>query len=333
MKSAGRAGVRIGALVLGLLPAPAPAGACALELVLAVDVSGSIDSREFDLQTNGLADAFENPSLIAAIGELEGGVLVTMTHWSGSTRHRQMTAWHWLTDARSMAAFAAEARGTRRAWRNYSTAVGEALVHAAEVSTTAPETCKRRVIDVSGDGVSNEGREPSTISGTLAALGYTINGLVIRGAAPDPVTYFQAQVIAGPGAFVEIAADFADYPRAILRKLLREIDQPLILSDAKGGGAVRAKDGVGATALKGIHPLLPSESCSFRLYVERSLGDYGDKRARNKRLGPGGGTRRLHQKTRHWREAGPKQDRRTSKGVSFCSAGCHRYRPEQYSCQ
>ena len=228
-----RAGVRAAALALGLLPAPASAGACALELILAVDVSGSIDSREFDLQTNGLADAFENPSLIAAIGELEGGVLVTMTHWSGSTRHRQMTGWHRLSDGASMAAFAAEARAAARAWRNYSTAIGEALVHAAEVSASAPETCQRRVIDVSGDGVSNEGRAPSTVSGALAAQGYTINGLVIRGADPDPVAHFRAQVLAGPGAFVETAANFTDYPRAILRKLLREIDQPMILSDAE----------------------------------------------------------------------------------------------------
>lgn len=236
MRGGVRAGVRIGALALGLLPAPALAGACALELILAVDVSGSIDSREFALQTNGLADAFENPSLVAAIGEIEGGVLVTMTHWSGSNRHRRMTGWHRLSDAPSMARFAAEARSAERAWRNYSTAVGEALVHAAEVSATAPETCKRRVIDISGDGVSNEGRAPSMVSGPLAAQGYTINGLVIRGADPDPVAHYRAQVIAGPGAFVEIATDFADYPRAILRKLLREIDQPLILSDAKGGG-------------------------------------------------------------------------------------------------
>ena len=228
-----RGGLRAAALALGLLPAPAPAAACALELILAVDVSGSIDAREFALQTNGLADAFENPSLIAAIGEIEGGVLVTMTHWSGSTRNRQMTGWRRLSDASSMARFAAEARGAERAWRNYSTAVGEALAHAAEVSATAPETCKRRVIDISGDGVSNEGRAPSTVSGTLAELGYTINGLVIRGAEPDPVAHYRAQVIAGPGAFVEIANDYTDYPRAILRKLLREIDQPMILSDAE----------------------------------------------------------------------------------------------------
>lgn len=214
------------ALALGLSLAPARAGACALELILAVDVSGSIDAREFALQANGLADAFENRSLIAAVGELEGGMLATMTQWSGSTRHRQMTGWHRLTDAGSMAAFASEIRAAGRAWRNYSTAIGEALAHAAEVSATAPETCKRRVIDVSGDGVSNEGRAPETISRALAAEGYTVNGLVIRGADPDPVAHFRAQVIAGPGAFVEVAADFSDYPRTILRKLLREIDQP-----------------------------------------------------------------------------------------------------------
>jgi Ca-activated chloride channel family protein len=228
-----KGGVTAAALAAGLLLAPVAASACALELILAVDVSGSIDSGDFDLEANGLADAFENPSLIAAIGEIEGGMLVTMTQWSGSNRQSQMTGWRRLTGARSMAAFAAEIRATGRAWRNFSTAIGEALAHAAKVSATAPETCKRRVIDVSGDGVSNEGRAPSIVSEALAAEGYTINGLVIRGADPDPVAHFRAQVIAGPGAFVEVAADFADYPRAILRKLLREIDQPLILSDAE----------------------------------------------------------------------------------------------------
>lgn len=218
------------ALALGLLLSPAPAAACALELVLAIDVSGSIDSREFALQANGLAQAFENPSLIAVVGELEGGMLVTVTHWSGATRHQQMTGWHHLSDAAGMAAFAAETRAAGRAWRNFSTAIGEALVNAATVSATAPERCKRRVIDVSGDGVSNEGQPPRPVAQALAAAGYTINGLVIRGADPDPVAHYRSEVIAGPGAFVEVAEGFDDYPRAILRKLLREIDQPMILS-------------------------------------------------------------------------------------------------------
>lgn len=221
------------ALAFLLALAPAPAAACALELILAVDVSGSIDSREFALQSNGLADAFESPSLASAIGELPGGMLVIVTHWSGSTRQRAMTGWHRLTDVPSIRAFAAEARAASRAWRNFSTGIGEALAHAGAVSRTAPETCKRRVIDVSGDGISNEGRAPGPIAAALAREGFTINGLVIRGADPDPVAHYRSEVVAGPGAFVEIAASFEDYPHAILRKLLREIDQPLILSEAE----------------------------------------------------------------------------------------------------
>lgn len=217
------------ALMLALLPGPS--GACALQLILAVDVSGSIDSREFDLQTDGLAEAFESPSLASAVKELPGGMLVILTHWSGSTRQRAMTRWHRLTDAASLVALATEIRGAGRAWRNFSTAIGDALAHAGELSRTAPEPCKRRVIDVSGDGVSNEGQAPGPVSAALAAQGFTVNGLVIRGADPDPVSHYRTEVIAGPGAFVEVADGFEDYPRAILRKLLREIDQPMILSE------------------------------------------------------------------------------------------------------
>jgi len=131
-----------------------------------------------------------------------------------------------------MRAFAAEVRSAGRAWRNFSTAIGEALAHAARVSATAPVRCGRRVIDVSGDGVSNEGGPPAPVAAALAAQGYTINGLVIRGADPDPLPHYRTEVVAGPGAFVEVAQTFDDYPAAILRKLLREIDQPMILSGA-----------------------------------------------------------------------------------------------------
>lgn len=214
--------------VLALRPAAAPA--CALELILAVDVSGSINAYEFRLQSEGLAEAFENASLAAAVGELEGGALVILTQWSGSTRQIAATGWHHVTDAASMAAFAAAVRRAGRAWRNFSTAIGEALLHAAEVSATAPLECRRRVIDVSGDGVSNEGRPPAEVSRALVARGFTINGLVIRGADPDPVEHYRREVIGGPGAFIEVARSFEDYPEAILRKLLREIEQPAIVA-------------------------------------------------------------------------------------------------------
>lgn len=213
---------------------PGAALACALELILAVDVSGSINVDEFALQTEGTASAFEDPQLAEAIINQPGGVWVTYTQWSGATRQRQVTGWHHLTDPGSMAEFATAIRRGGRVWRNYSTAIGEALFHVMKVGETAPARCKRRVVDVSGDGVSNEGRAPMSMARTLEGLGYTINALVIRGDSPDPVRYYRNNVLAGPGAFMEVAEDFADYPRAIRKKLLREVESQALLSDAGG---------------------------------------------------------------------------------------------------
>ena len=224
---------RMIALAGALAIAPGDLRACGLELILAIDVSGSVDEKEFDIQAGGLAAAFETDAVAAAIAAVPGGLLATVTHWSGVSRQRQMVGWYRLTDRASLASFASEIRATPRAWRNFSTAIGEALLHAREIGTEAPDTCDRRVIDVSGDGVSNEGRRPRAIGEAIAAEGYTINGLVIRGADPDPVAEYEGNVIAGPGAFVEIADTFDEYPAAILKKLLREIDEPMIVSDRR----------------------------------------------------------------------------------------------------
>lgn len=217
---------------LALAAAPALAWACALELILAVDVSGSIDDREFALQMEGMASAFEDPALIEAVEVQEGGVLATLTQWSGASRQRQVTDWHRLDGAASMAAFARAIRESGRDWRNYSTAIGEALHHALRVGGTAPQTCRRRVVDVSGDGVNNEGRAPRAMADALAAMRYTVNGLVIRGDTPDPVKHYEVNVLAGPRAFLEIAASFEDYPEAIRRKLLREVEERALVSQA-----------------------------------------------------------------------------------------------------
>ncbi|MEL7347413.1 MAG: DUF1194 domain-containing protein [Pseudomonadota bacterium] len=237
MSTAWKAGLASAALIL----APAAAEACAVELILAHDVSGSVDANEMDLQTGGLAEAFEDESLVGVIEALEGGILVTMTQWSGASRQRQMIGWHHVTDAESAAGFASAVRSAGRAWRNFSTAIGEAIAHAHAVGFDAPMACARRVIDVSGDGVSNEGRPPAPVSASIVAAGYTINALVIRGAVPDPVTQYAEEVIGGPDAFVEVAEGFKDYPRAILRKLLREIDAPLLVS----GTALEGRPGAG----------------------------------------------------------------------------------------
>ena len=218
--------------VLSCLLIPGGALACAVELILAVDVSGSIDEREFALQIEGTAAAFEHPSMINAVQAQEGGVQIILTQWSGRTRQRMVTDWHLIEDAASMAEFATAIRQGGRHWRNYSTAIGEALEHARRVGNTVPQPCKRRIVDVSGDGVSNEGRDPRAMAQELADLGYNVNGLVIRGDSPDPVEYYREHVLAGPRSFLEIAEGFEDYPNAILRKLLREIEEHALVSEA-----------------------------------------------------------------------------------------------------
>jgi hypothetical protein len=87
----------------------------------------------------------------------------------------------------------------------------------------APLQCARAVIDVSGDGVNNEGFEPDLAYRNFDFSNVTVNGLVIQGADPDPVSYYQSEVAYGPGAFVIVAARFEDYETAMKQKLLREI--------------------------------------------------------------------------------------------------------------
>lgn len=236
-------------LAAALSAAPGTARACALELLLAVDVSGSVDRHEFTIQMEGIAAALENPRVATVVEGLEGGMIIALTQWSGASRQRLMVPWRHVSDGEGLAGMAAAVRGAGRAWRNFSTGIGEALAHARVVSAGAPIACARRVVDVSGDGVSNEGRPPSMLARDLAAEGFTINGLAIRGADPDPVAHYESEVIAGPGAFVEVADGFEDFPRAILRKLLREIDRPMIVSAAEAGGAAggpAARGGVAA---------------------------------------------------------------------------------------
>ena len=213
------------ALVLGLVPATAPA--CGVELVLAMDVSRSVINDEYELQMNGLANALRSKEVVEAIGWIPGGVMATVTQWSGELDQAQTVGWRHLTDPSSVLAFAKEVDFDRRAFFQSYTAIGEALWHANTLSASNPRKCKRRVIDVSGDGASNRGREPGRIADALAANGVTINGLVIRGARPDPAQYYLDNVVRGPGAFIEIAQTFHDYARAIQQKLLRELTPAL----------------------------------------------------------------------------------------------------------
>jgi Ca-activated chloride channel family protein len=226
-RKSGRGGVLL--LVAGLLAggastlATTDASACGLELVLAMDVSRSVEKSEFELQMNGLAMAFRDAEVAEAITWIAGGVMATVTQWSGPEAQSQPVPWTHLTDAASAAAFAAAIESQERNYFASYTAIGEALFHANSLSATNPLQCKRRVIDVSGDGANNRGRAARPMAEALAASGVTINGLVILGAWPDPGEFYLRNVVRGDGAFMETAANFADYANAIKRKLLREL--------------------------------------------------------------------------------------------------------------
>lgn len=212
-------------LSIVILMSPSPSWACGLALLLALDVSGSVDAREFEIQRDGLAAALRDPIVSEALVRANANVAVMQ--WTGTTRHRITIHWTEVADFDDLERLALSVQQEPRVWRNFSTAIGEALTVA--IAAFAPvQTCNRKIIDVSGDGQSNEGRQPSGLRGLLSEAGITVNALAIETESEKDLTgYFFENVIWGDGAFVETAQGFEDYPRAIRAKLRRETTKQL----------------------------------------------------------------------------------------------------------
>lgn len=201
---------------------------CDLALVLAVDVSGSVNPEQYRLQMDGLAEALRDGVVAEAL--IGGQARLALVQWSGESRQSVTIPWTTITDYTSLDVFTRQVEADPRLWRNYSTAIGEALNLSMEVLESASD-CKRRVIDVSGDGESNEGISPRALHPALKARGITVNAIAIEASSPDLTEYFFENVITGEGAFVETAVDFEDYPARIKRKLLRETTKQVSLAD------------------------------------------------------------------------------------------------------
>ncbi|WP_223426481.1 DUF1194 domain-containing protein [Tateyamaria pelophila] len=197
----------------------APARACDLALLLAVDVSGSVDKQEYRTQMDGLALALRDGIVADALVEQQAQV--SLVQWTGASRQRQTIPWTAMQSYQDVLRLADMIENDPRVWRNYSTAIGEALL-VSRVAFGPVASCTRKVIDVSGDGVSNEGIEPATQRADLNADGITVNALAIETDDVDLTGYFFENLITGPGAFVVTANGFADYPEQIKRKLQRE---------------------------------------------------------------------------------------------------------------
>lgn len=196
---------------------------CGVALVLAMDVSRSVSTLEYRLQMDGLAAAFRDEEVLSAIRANPGGVMATVMIWGDRRQQKQTTDWTLLYgNGPAEAAFAQSVQETRRVFGFTLTGLGAAMTFAYELFETNPTPCRRRVIDVSGDGVWNDGPRPADAWASLPK-DLTVNGLVILGATPDPLSYYRTHVIGGPGSFVEVADDFEDYAKAIKLKLLREL--------------------------------------------------------------------------------------------------------------
>ncbi|MGR3617642.1 MAG: DUF1194 domain-containing protein [Paracoccaceae bacterium] len=196
------------------------AAACDLALALAVDVSGSVDSNEYRVQMDGLAVGLRDSIVSEAL--VRGRAQVMLVQWSGSSRQETTIPWTEIISFEDLEAFAKKIETAPRPWRNFSTAIGEALRHTG-ASFDPVSHCKRRIIDLSGDGPSNEGVEPLEVQPELRKRGITVNALAIEESEPELTAYFFENVIRGEGAFVITAAVFLDYPSRIRRKLLREV--------------------------------------------------------------------------------------------------------------
>lgn len=224
------------AVVLPLLPAAGEAQTrdtpVDLELIIAVDVSGSIDPEEAQLQRNGYVGAFSDPEVIGAItAGMLGRIAITYVEWAGIHHSKTVVDWTLIDGEDSAKAFAAnvaKAPLETALWTSISKAIGYVL---PKFDGNGFEGT-RRVIDISGDGPNNQGGLVTGFRDRAVAAGVTINGLPIVNDKPSPWgwpplpdldLYYKHCVIGGSGAFYVVAKDFTDFARAVRKKLLLEI--------------------------------------------------------------------------------------------------------------
>jgi Ca-activated chloride channel family protein len=209
-------------LVLVLLPLPGRA--CEMALLLAIDVSGSIDAGEYALQVKGLADALDDPEIAGVL--VQDQVALAVVQWSGVGAQALVQPWAMMRGRGDVARFAAVARASPRAFAASDTAVGQAISFSAAQFAAVPE-CRRQVIDISGDGPENAGFTVGQAHQAAQASGIEINAVAIEDMGPSsPITSFYRRWAITRGGFVMTARGLGDYPRAIRAKIMRELTKP-----------------------------------------------------------------------------------------------------------
>ncbi len=214
---------RVFAASLALLVSPARA--CETALLLAMDVSNSIDPAEYAIQVEGLAFALRDPEIAAIL--VEDRIALAVLQWSGPAHQAITLGWRQITEPADVSAFASDAERMERAFILSDTAPGAALQAALDHMAAAP-ACGRRVIDISGDGTPNSGPSASAARVRAERMGVTINGLAIEGPGHGlPVTNYYRQVLITRDGFVLTARSHLAYAETMRRKILREIARVL----------------------------------------------------------------------------------------------------------
>ncbi len=195
-----------------------------LALVIALDGSASVTFDEFGLMAGGLGRALRQPEVIAGLtGGPFGASMAAVLLWSGAEAQAVMIDWTRLSSEAEVVAFAQAVEDVPRTVRPGETAIGEALIASLKLLVHAPATSVRQVVDVAGDGRSNDGIPPGPVRDRMAAAGITINGLCVLHDEPDLLESYTAEVIGGPGAFALTCLDYASFAEAMARKLTREV--------------------------------------------------------------------------------------------------------------
>lgn len=206
-----------------------------LLLVLAADVSRSVDATKFKLQRDGYAAALTHPRVIAAIqSTVSSRIAICYVEWSGAGAQAVLVDWTAVGSKDEAEAFAARVLASPRLFME-RTAIGAAIDYAATLFDKSPFLSDRRVIDVSGDGTNNSGRDVVAARAEALAKGIVINGLAILSDVPlafNPqhthppgglLKYYEDNVIGGPGAFALAAENHTAFPQLIINKLVKEI--------------------------------------------------------------------------------------------------------------
>lgn len=199
---------------------------CRLALLLAIDVSSSVDAREDKLQRGGLAAALVSPNVVNAVFAGDLPVAIAAFEWSGRYNQEVLIDWTMLHTPADLAVVAETLSASKRSHNDFPTAMGYALGFGAGMLQRAPR-CLAKTLDMAGDGENNDGFPPAAAYAEFPFADVTVNGLAVVSAdyrADIALSeFYQSEVLHGPGAFLEVADGFDDYERAIRRKLEREL--------------------------------------------------------------------------------------------------------------